>query len=62
MHKYGATVEKIEEVLKTSESDIEAKTFENKLFLRNKNWNSLKGVRENYIYKILTFILELNSN
>jgi hypothetical protein len=45
MHKSGATVEKMEEVLKTTESGIESKTTDNKLYLRNKDWANLKTVR-----------------
>jgi len=43
MHKNGVTVEKIEEILKTSETDIETKTIEDKFLLRNKDWSNLKS-------------------
>ena len=44
MNKYGASAEKIEEVLKSNESDIEAITLDGKLYIRNKDWVNLRNV------------------
>jgi hypothetical protein len=46
MIKYGVTaVDKIEQVLKNNESGIELKTIDNKLFIRNSDWENLRTVR-----------------
>ena len=45
MNKYGASAEKIEEILKANESDIEATIMDGKLYIRNKDWTNLRNVR-----------------
>jgi len=57
MQKLGVTAEKIDEVLKSNESDLEAKYENNNLLLRNRDWSNLRIVNYNFI-----IILETYSN
>ena len=68
MNKYGVTAEKIEEVLKANDAEIEVKSVDNKVYLRNKDWSNLRTVNtknnkiETYSYrKYLTKEKEIES-